>query len=995
MSANQTRCFFSRPLLHAIRTGWALAAAGQLIGVSVAAIPRPDAAVAGKRPLAFEANRGQTDDEVKFLARGGRYTAFFTATEMVLTLDDGRPGRAIVRLKPVGANPAPHLLGDGVLPSVASHERGDRSKRSITAPTYRGVRYVDVYPGIDLVYYGNRQRLEYDFVVAPGASPDQIALTLDGVERKEVDAGGDLVAHTTAGELRQPRPVVYQEIDGARRPVTGDYVVDDDGRVRFRLGAYDTSRPLVIDPVLVYSTYLGGAGDDADTAFSGVVDVAVDGAGNVYVTGTTPSADFPTTPGANQTPGGRLDVFVTKFSPTGALLYSTYLGGPCDDYAREIAVDTAGNAYITGRAHGGGNCYADVRSGVLVAKLDPTGAVLYASVIGGRLADSSIGHAIAVDAAGHAYVTGTAYAASRDFPTTPGALRTGDCGGLYIFNDAFVAKLSADGGALEYSTFLCGTGDDSPSGIAVDAAGNAYVAGTTGSSDFPTVNPLQGSRLGGPVALTGFVSKLSPDGSSLLYSTYLGGSGSDAIGGIALDGLGNVYVTGETASEDFPTTAGVLQERSGSRLCSFGCTDAFVTKLDASGSALVYSTYLFGELDDGGYGIAVDGAGNAYVVGVTNSAYFPIRDAFQSSNRGTDAFVAKLSPDGTRLVYGSYLGGSRMGRSPRTGWDHGSGIAVDATGKAYVAGYTQSYDFPTTAAAFQPTLGGGVCDVFGTACGDAFVTTLTAGGPGVVPPVSLTVTPTEVAPGGTLTATWAGIPAPTASDDLRLHALGTSDSYPGEVAAWWQTTGTAGGNLSLTLPAGLAMGWYELRLLSPDPNFSNLLAVIARSEPILLGAATTTTTPTPVPTTSTLPPITGCEAAGPSVCNDGDPCTADACVAGRGCVSTPASDFASITCTCTRVGPAACTGQPIPASIGGLRNRACSLFDEAAGTTDRARSLKRLRRAVKNLKNSMTAVARAQKRGMSSDCAGALRAELRDTKERAEGLLATLRRPRP
>jgi len=318
----------------------------------------------------------------------------------------------------------------------------------------------------------------------------------------------------------------------------------------------------------------------------------------------------------------------------------------------------------------------------------------------------------------------------------------------------------------------------------------------------------------------------------------------------------------------------VLQEHAGNRLCIEGCTDAFVTKLDPSGSALVYSTYLFGELDEAGSRIAVDRAGNAYVVGTTNSSYFPIVDAFQASNRGLDdAFVAKLNPDGTRLVYSSYLGGSRAAPSPSTGDDQGSSLALDPTGNAYVVGYTLSYDFPTTPGAFQPALcAGGGCDFFGTPCGDAFVVKVSASGPGVVPPVRLTVAPAATPPGGTVTATWAGIPLPTAEDHLRLYALGSPDGYPGEILAWWPTTGTAAGQLLLALPDGPSAGWYELRLYSPDPNFSNLPVVVARSEPIRIDGSVTPeppiTTATPTPTSTPVACTGDCDGSGDVTVNE-------------------------------------------------------------------------------------------------------------------------------
>ena len=615
--------------------------------------------------------------------------------------------------------------------------------------------------------------------------------------------------------------------------------------------------PVTVAHGIAYSTYLGGTGDEADVPFEGVTSVAVDASGNVYVAGTTQSSDFPITGGA----GGALgagDVFVTKLSPAGTIVYSTVFGGACEDSANAIAVDDAGNAYVTGRFNGG-SCYAD-QAGALVLKLGSTGAVVYASVLGGTLADTSSGQAIAVDAAGHAYVAGVANVASNDFPTTAGAFRTAACANVYangFAGDGFVAKLGTDGSTLVYSTLLCGQGDDAPSGIAIDAAGNAYVAGTTASSDFPTLHAFQDARPSGLLGLSGFVTKLAPDGAHLVYSTYLGGGGSEIINGLAVDAAGSAYVTGVTSSTDYPTTAGVVQPIAGNRFCIYGCTDAFVTKLAPSGSALVYSTYLFGELDDAGAKIAVDGAGHAHVVGTTNSANFPIVDAFQRRDRGLDdAFVAELDADASRIVFSSYLGGTGPGASPGTGADSGTGIALDPSGNTWVVGYTQSFDFPTTPGAAKVAIGPGTCDVSGTPCGDAFVTKIAANGGSTVPSPSLRVTPSSVAAGGTVTATWTGIPIPSSQDHIRLYTLGSPDGYPGEYLAWWPTPGAASGTLLLALPGDLAAGWYELRLYSPDPDFSNLPQLVARSEPILVGGIassatpTKTTTPVGVPTAS-------------------------------------------------------------------------------------------------------------------------------------------------
>jgi len=589
------------------------------------------------------------------------------------------------------------------------------------------------------------------------------------------------------------------------------------------------------EPGIVYSTYLGGSNNEADVPLGASnVAIAVDALGNRYVTGTTSSPDFPTSPGADGTLDGPLDLFVTKLDPDGSVVYSTYLGGPCGDFARDIAVDAAGNAYVTGRT--GHNCPFGGDAGVLVAKLDPTGALVYASFMGGSLADASVGQAIAVDEFGQAYVTGTVLTSSNDFPTTPDAYRTQECANATsFFADVFVAKLSADGGSLLYSTLVCGTGDDSSSSLAIDGSGNAYVGGTTGSSDFPTVNALQPTNLTGPVGVTGFLFELNADGSNLVYSTYLGGSTNDRINGLAIDAQRNVFVTGETESDDFPTTQGVVQPIGGNTLCIETCSEAFVAKIAAGGSALLYSTYLRGELDDAGRDIAVDGEGNAHVGGITNSLYFPVLGAFQTIDRGlTDAFLATLSPDASQILFSTYLGGSMIPGNLGAGWDDGRSIALGATGDLHVAGYTQSFDFPTTPNAFQGVPAGGVCDFLGTPCGDAFVTTISRSASGPVPPVTVYVAPAQAAPGGMLHVSWSGIAGPTASDHFRVCSLGTSSDTTCEVTEIWSTGGAAEGMLDIGLPGELAFGWYDVRLMSPDAESFGVLKPVGRSDPILL-----------------------------------------------------------------------------------------------------------------------------------------------------------------
>jgi hypothetical protein len=503
--------------------------------------------------------------------------------------------------------------------------------------------------------------------------------------------------------LVEDAPVLYQDVGGMRQAVSGVYVLEGGDRVGFEVGAYDRSRPLVIDPVLSYSTYLGGGGDD------GANGIAVDGAGNAYVAGFTVSPNFPTTSGAPQAVlGGFENAFVAKLNAAGsALLYSTYLGGSVEDEAFGIAVDGAGNAYVTGltsspnfpttsgalqKVYGGGE-------DAFVTKLNAAGSgLLYSTFLGGSNFDFGFG--IAVDGAGNAYVTGST--SSLNFPITPGAFQTVFGGGGDPFGDVFVAKLNAAGSGLLYSTFLGGNAPDAAHGIAVDGAGNAYVAGFAASSNFPTTpGAFQTVNRG----IDAFVAKLNATGSALLYSTYLGGSRDNNALCIAVDSAGNAYVAGQTDSADFPTTPEALQTVKG-----FGFVNGFVAKLNAAGSALIYSTYLGGsandtiygiDLNDGAYGIVVDGAGNACVVGTTSSPNFPTTPgAFQTVFSGgmEDAYVAKLNAAGSALIYSTYLGGK--------GFDLAYGIAVDRAGTAYLAGVTSSADFPTTPGAPQTALRG-------------------------------------------------------------------------------------------------------------------------------------------------------------------------------------------------------------------------------------------------------------------------------------------------
>lgn len=638
---------------------------------------------------------------MQFLSRGEGYTLFLTSRETVLTLTKPVPKQSqpyglrkaagagtlrtapstVLRLELTGANRRATVTREDELPTRSNYFIGDDPNKWYTdIHNYGKVRYRDIYTGVDLLYYGNQRQLEHDFVVAPGADPSVIALAMHGASELRLDQTGDLVVHAAGCEVRLLKPVIYQVVNGVRREVSGRYVLKAGNKVGFDIAKFDRHLPLVIDPVLSYSTYLGGSDSDS------IGGIAVDAAGNVYLAGHTSSLDFPTANALQPTnAGGLADVFVTKLNAAGsALVYSTYLGGSGIDHilSHGLAVDSAGNVYITGDTDSPDfplvSALQSNRPGGMesfVVKLKSTGDALgYSTYLGGSSDDNASD--IAVDLSGNAYVTGTT--ASVDFPTAGAIQRT-----LRGVEDAFVTKINSNGSALVYSTYLGGSGSEEYERIAVDSDGNAYITGNTSSTDFPLVNAMQADLKGG---LDAFVTKVNPDGSAILYSTYLGGNNlenSDQAGAIEVDSGGNAYVTGSTLSPDFPTTAGAFD-----RTCAAGHACAYVTKVNARGSALLYSTYL-GD-NSSGRGIAVDALGNAYVTGHTFGG-FPTASPVQTRCGGDcskeDAFVTKLNPAASALVFSTYLGGSNE--------DGGSSIAVDSEGSAYIAGYTRSPDFPT------------------------------------------------------------------------------------------------------------------------------------------------------------------------------------------------------------------------------------------------------------------------------------------------------------
>ncbi len=622
----------------------------------------------GRLPLGFEPNRGQADKRVKFLAQGQGYGLFLTSTEAVLALNRaetedravsaGEFGRSVLRMRFIGANPSAKIAGMDPLPGKVNYFIGNDPKRwHSNIPLYGRVKCHSVYPGVDLIYYGygNQRQLEYDFIVAPGADPAVITLDFKGAKKMELGAEGDLLLHTASGTVRLREPVVYQEKEGVRKELAGRYVLKGGQRAGFKVAAYDRAQTLVIDPMLVYSTYLGGVRGDHGNA------VAVDASGAAYIAGGFQYAD-----------NNDFDVFVAKFDPTGGtLLWYTRIGGQFNEEAEALALDSAGNVHITGwtgsspsnppgrpeyprtpdalqPAYGGG------LSDAFVTVLSPEGTLIYSTFFGGSGDDQ--GRGIALDAAGNAYLTG--FTASPDFPTA--APFQPVSGGGY---DAYVAVMNRNKSALLYSSYLGGTGDDRAFGLALDRRGHVYVVGTTGSSDFPTRGPFQVRFVGG--ATDAFVVKLRPAGAGLAYGSYLGGSGAEQGRGIAVDSAGQVYVTGTTDSPDFPT-AHALEDA----LSAPPNADAFLAKFTPSGTGLVYSTYLGAK---GGSGVAVDAGGSAYVT-------------------GGDVLYAKLDPDGSTLLDAFWARGGRA-------------IALDGSGHAYVTGGTFSYLFPTKDA-YQPRNGG-------------------------------------------------------------------------------------------------------------------------------------------------------------------------------------------------------------------------------------------------------------------------------------------------
>ena len=687
----------------------------------------PAAEVYGKLPLQFEENQGQTDAQVKYLARGRGYLFFVTPQETVLALrranvtDNKAPvatrrttkrkghapdrlasqtgaSETVLRFRMEGASATPKIAGTDRLAAVSNYFIGsDPAKWRTEVPNFGRVTVHNLYPGIDAAYYGNEGRVESDFIVAPGRDPGKIRLAISGARSVSVNPAGDLVLSTAEGEVRLAKPTVYQEVHGERRDVAGGYELLGATQVGLKVSEYDHRLPLVIDPTIVYSTYLGGSGNQGDVAFG----IAVDATG-AYVTGQAQSPDFPLQNPEQGAPGGpgATNAFITKFAPSGtSLIYSTFIGGSGFDQAHAIAIDGAGEAYITGntsspdfpKTTGPG---LNGTYNAFVTKLSASGnALVFSLYLGGNSFD--FGQGIAVDSGGNAFVVGQT--SSTTFPVTTGTFQQMLTGS----ENAFVSKFSSTG-TLTWSTYLGGEDFDQATAVALaldptSGLPNVYVTGSTSSARFPTQNPIQ-ANIGADGAENAFITELNFSGTALVYSTYLGGMFDDLGSAITVDSGGNTIVVGSSGSPDFPTL-GSLQGHDDR-------SDLFVAKLAPGGGSLVFCT-LFGDESGStqGSGVALDGANNIYVTGQTSALFFPTLNPVQAttqagifgdgfSDTGT-AFIVEFKSDGSDYLFSTFFGGAQD-LNPNEGYqDSGNGIAVDSGGNIYIAGLSQTADFPT------------------------------------------------------------------------------------------------------------------------------------------------------------------------------------------------------------------------------------------------------------------------------------------------------------
>jgi len=659
-----------------------------------------DAQTWGQTPLAFEANRGQTNTSVDYLSRGPGYVAFLNSSAATLSVHKHNAKlTSALRMTILGAGANVRSSAEQELTGKVNYLIGsDPAQWKTGIPEYARVQYRGVYPGVDLVYYGDPGQLEYDFVIQPDADVSKIALRMEGCESIRTTENGDLALQLPDGEIAWKHPEAYQLRDGKRQPVASEYHLAGN-TVRFQVGDYDHRQPLIIDPSLSFGTYIGKSDSSIGLA------IALDSSHNVYIAGAANSSQYPTTPGAYQTTySGTQDVFVTKLSSDGStLLYSTYIAGSGSQAAETLAVDSSGNAYVGGTANSanfpvtpGALDLNNAGSAGFILKLNSTGsALLYSAEIG----DATV-RSIAIDSAGNAYATGGVF--GSPFETTPGAYKTtiGTTNCPNVSGESYVLELNPGGSALVYSTYVS---DCEQSYSIALRNGEAYITGQT-EGYHPVTPGAPQSTFGG--YFDAYVTKLNTSGSALVYSTYLGGNGGDQGSGIAVDSSGNAIAAGFTASTNFPVKNAFQPNMTGNNYPN----DAFVTKLNSGGTGFVYSTYLGGSNYSFANGVAVDSSGNAYVTGLAGAADFPTKDAFQgicgASNFNSclgSNFVSKFSSSGS-FVSSTYY-------SPPNQFAQANAVVTDSLGYVYITGSAAS-GLPTTSKAYEKTTNGDMGTVF-------------------------------------------------------------------------------------------------------------------------------------------------------------------------------------------------------------------------------------------------------------------------------------------
>ncbi len=747
--------------------------------------------------ISFEPNVGQGDPKAEYITRGTGYQLGIRKNGTHLNL---RTKHGVVQVETTfpGANTQNPWQALEPTTAKANYFHGTARQWKTNIPLYARLRQANIFPGVDLVYYGNQNRLEYDWLVQPGSDPKSIRMHFQGIKGLSVDGEGNLILETAAGKLFHHKPLAYQLHGQTQTTVPVRFELTDRGDVRFQVGAYDSAAVLRIDPTVAFASYVGGSGNEQGNA------IATDSAGNIYITGSTTS-----------TKNGDSDVLIRKYGPSGSLLFTADLGGTGDDSGTGIQVDAAGTIYVTGTTASSDFPLASASqstkagtSDAFLLRMNANGnGFMFSTLLGGSGAD--LGKGLAIDSQGAAYITGTA---GSDFPTTQGSYQPSNRGG----KDAFVAKFTAQG-VKSYVTLLGGGSDDEGNAIAVDTQGNAYITGSSESDDFPQVNnTFQHSRHGQTDIV---VAELNPSGGGVIYSTLYGGLFSDVGYGIAVGRDGSAYITGKTASLDFVTTNNGYQ-----RSYQGGDNDMFILQMNPGQGNPAYSTYLGSGGTDEAFAIAIDSDGTIYVAGNSDSSGFPIQDPTQATRKGNrDAIVVKLNPSSTGLQFSTYMGGSLN--------DVGYGIAVDSSKNAYVTGITSSTDFPANSGSAQSSNGGGSDAYFAKILFSSSTGAPTISSGGIVN--GATFASGAVAPGSVISIFGTNFIASAVSAQslpLPTNLNGTAVLINGSPAPLYYVGPT---QINAQVPNGLSAGNITLQITTPAGTTATTTFQVIQAAPYL------------------------------------------------------------------------------------------------------------------------------------------------------------------